>query len=80
MLANGHRVGLILTEIRMPGMDGIDLFQRVRTSHPNMPIVFVTGEAGLDGKEVGVIRCLKKPLTPRELIDAVNEATTSGGP
>ena len=74
LLANGHRVGLILTDIRMPGVDGITLSQRVRSSHPKIPIVFVTGEAALDKEQLAGRPCLSKPLTPDELMAAVNEA------
>ena len=49
--------------------------QRVRSSHPKIPIVFVTGEAALDKEQLAGIPCLSKPLTPDELMAAVNEAT-----
>lgn len=34
---------LIVTDYRMPGMDGIEFIQHVRASHPNMPIVLLSG-------------------------------------
>ncbi len=79
VLANGHRVDLVLTDVRMPVMDGMELYSRLRSSHPGLPILFFSGETGLDGEALGRARCLKKPLTPQELIAAVNEAITANG-
>ncbi len=79
VLANGHPVDLVLTDVRMPVMDGMELYSRLRSSHPGLPILFFSGETGLDGEALGRARCLKKPLTPQELIAAVNEAITANG-
>jgi CheY-like chemotaxis protein len=46
----------------------------VQSSHPKIPIVFVTGEAALDKEQLAGIPCLSKPLTPDELMAAVNDA------
>ncbi len=79
VLASEHRVDLILTDIRMPLMDGMELSARLRSSHPGLPILFFSGEPDLDGEALGGTRCLKKPLTPQELRDAINEAITANG-
>ena len=77
VLANEPRVDLVLTDVRMPVMDGMELSSRLRSSHPGLPILFLSGETGLDGEALGGTGCLKKPLTPPELIAAVNEAITA---
>jgi CheY-like chemotaxis protein len=77
VLANEHHVDLVLSDVRMPVMDGMELSSRLRSSHPGLPILFFSGEAGLYGEALGGARCLKKPLTPQELIAAVNEAITA---
>ena len=79
VLASEHRVDLVLTDIRMPLTDGMELSSRLRSSHPGLPILFFSGETGLDGEALGGARCLKKPLTPQELIAAINEAITANG-
>ena len=58
-------------------MDGMELSSCLRSSHPGVPILFVGGEAGLDGEALGGARRLKKPLTPHELIAVINEAITA---
>ncbi len=70
----------ILTDIRMPVMDGIELSSRLDSSHPGVPILFFSGETDLDGAALGGACCLKKPLTPQELIAAINEAISANGP
>jgi CheY-like chemotaxis protein len=77
VLANGHHVDLILTDVRMPVTDGMELSLRVRSSHPGLPILFFSGESGLDGETLGGARCLKKPLPPQELLAAINEVIDS---
>ncbi len=79
MLASEHRVDLILTDIRMPVMDGIELSSRLDSSHPELPILFFSGETDLDGEALGGVRCLRKPLTPQELFSAVNETINANG-
>ena len=79
VLADGHRVDLILTDVRMPVMDGPELSSRLRSSHPGLPILFFSGETDLDGEIIGGARCLKKPLTPQKLLAAINEAITLNG-
>ena len=37
---------LLLSDIRMPGIDGVDLARRARESIPDLPVLFVTGFAG----------------------------------
>ena len=36
---------LLITDIKMPGMDGVSLLKKIRRSHPNLPVLFITGVA-----------------------------------
>ncbi len=60
--------------LRMPVMDGIELSSRLRSSHPRLPILLFSGEKDPDGEVLLGEHCLKNPLTPRELLTAINEA------
>ena len=42
------KVDLVLTDIKMPEMDGLELAAEVRRSHPNVPIVVMTGYPSVD--------------------------------
>jgi two-component system, cell cycle response regulator CpdR len=66
---------LLLTDIRMPGLDGLELVRLVRRRYPNLGVLLVTaymqdalGATDLDGSGVGV---LSKPFNLSELIDRV---------
>lgn len=41
--ANYHVINLLLTDIRLPGMDGLELVERIRRLHPEIKIILVTG-------------------------------------
>ena len=69
---------LVFTDIKMPGMDGLEMAKRIKEMNPWMPVVVVTGygsEANeARAEEVGVTEFLRKPLTP-EIIEQVTRKT-----
>lgn len=70
----GHQhYDMVFTDLRMPGMDGLDMASRMKKYHPEMPIVVITGygtEASeLKARELGVAAFLHKPLSPEMIID-----------
>ncbi len=69
------RWDLVLTDIEMPGMTGIELLGRLRELAPSMPVAVITAHATV-GNAVGAMRgkaaeFLQKPLRPDELIGTV---------
>jgi CheY-like chemotaxis protein len=69
---------LVFADIRMPGMDGLEMTSRVKKSHPEVPVVIITGfgtEAGeRKARELGVAGFLRKPLTPEMIIENAERA------
>jgi DNA-binding NtrC family response regulator len=69
---------LVFTDIKMPGMDGLEMAKRIKEMNPWMPVVVVTGygsEANeARAEKVGVTEFLRKPLTP-ETIEQVTLKT-----
>lgn len=67
----GKDVQLILSDINMPNMDGLEFIKQVRSQGKSMPIVMITTEGGEDIlKEAitnGASDSIKKPFTPDQL-------------
>jgi CheY-like chemotaxis protein len=64
---------VVYTDIRMPGMDGVEVAERIRGERPWLPVVIVTGYGSEDNlaraKAAGVRTVLHKPLSP-DMIEA----------
>lgn len=64
---------VVFTDIRMPGMDGIQLAERVKARRPWLPVVIITGYGSLENEAradaAGVAQFLHKPLSA-EMIEA----------
>lgn len=71
---------LVYTDIKMPGMSGIEVARRMRAARPWLPVVIVTGYGSAENqaraKEIGVAAFLDKPLTPEMIERATAEFTT----
>jgi two-component system, chemotaxis family, chemotaxis protein CheY len=62
---------LIICDWNMPGMSGIELFDRVRALKPELPFLMLTGRADtnsvIEAKRAGVPAYIVKPISPAEL-------------
>ncbi len=71
VLASGKTVHLILSDINMPNMDGLEFVKSVRSNGNSVPIVMITTEGGEEIiKEAignGASDSIKKPFTPDQL-------------
>jgi len=71
----GEKYDVVLTDIRMPGMDGIEVTQRIKAQSPATPVAVVTGYGTAANAEaaaaLGVTEFLHKPLQPEKVVDLV---------
>jgi EAL domain-containing protein (putative c-di-GMP-specific phosphodiesterase class I) len=74
----GDTFDVVLSDIAMPGMDGIALLQLVRKHDEDVPVILVTGapavETAMDAVEHGAFKYLVKPVAPDRLEDVVRSA------
>jgi two-component system, NtrC family, response regulator HydG len=76
-LVDRNDYGLALIDYRMPGMDGVELYRRIREMRPGMVGVFVTGFPTIDtvypAIAVGVERVIAKPAGSGEILQVIEE-------
>ncbi|GGY02886.1 sigma-54-dependent Fis family transcriptional regulator [Litchfieldella qijiaojingensis] len=69
---------VLLTDIRMPGLDGLDLMAKVRESHPDLPVIVMTAHSDLDSAvasyQGGAFEYLPKPFDVDEALALVRRA------
>lgn len=71
---------VIISDIRMPGMSGLDMIQQIRERNQEIPIIILSGYGTFSfaqrAIELGVRKYLTKPTNPAELIDALELVET----
>lgn len=72
---------VMVLDVMMPGMKGLDVLQRVKAEHPEIGVILLTGQGktrdGIDGMRLGAFAYLTKPLDLEELINTIGEALSS---
>ena len=71
-------VDLVLTDVRMPEMDGMELLARLKTLQPDLPVIVLTAHGTIDSAveaiKVGAFDYLTKPFSREQLLAAVRKA------
>ena len=72
---SGGEFDLVLTDLAMPRLNGLQLIQEIRRADPHARIIAISGvsadQLGL-AEDYGAARSLRKPLDPRALIEAID--------
>ncbi len=72
------RPGCLVLDVRMPGMSGLDLQEKLKEMRSTLPIIFVTGHGdvpmAVQAMQQGAVEFLQKPFRDQDLIDRVNVA------
>ena len=73
-----HHTGCLILDLRMPGMNGLELQQRLAAARSRIPIIFVTADADEAARaralQAGAIDFLPKPFREEALLQAVRMA------
>lgn len=77
-LIAGNPIDLVISDLRMPGMNGVETIVRLREIAPRVPVIVVTGFVPPDVvdrcRELGQIELLRKPFPFKKLTRAVHAA------
>lgn len=68
----------LITDVRMPDMNGIDLLHRLRDLHLSIPVIIVTGhgdvQLAVDAMKQGAIDFIEKPFAEQAILEAIERA------
>src|SRR5206468_316398 len=77
------RPGTVVTDLRMPGIDGMQLFEAIHRRHPALPVIILTAHGtipdAVDATQRGVFGFLTKPFDSQELLQKVGAAMAVAG-
>ena len=74
---------VILTDLRMPGLDGLALFEEIRKQNKSIPVIIITAHGSIpeavEATRQGVFSFLTKPIDGNELVEEIEKAIESTG-
>lgn len=83
-VAASHPVDLVISDLRMPGMNGVETISRLRQLAPAVPVIVVTGYVAPGALDdciaLGGVNLLRKPFRFKNLTRAVQSALTPPAP
>ncbi len=73
-----QQFGLVITDLKMPGMSGIEVLKHIKTTQPEVPIIMITGystvDTAVEAMKNGAVDYIAKPFTPEEIAEKVQSA------
>ena len=83
-IVRANLVDLMISDVRMPGMGGMDLFTEVRALRPSLPVIFLTAYGtipdAVKAVKAGAVDYLTKPFEGRDLVQKVQEVLKKHAP
>ncbi len=79
-----ERPQLVLSDVQLPGRDGLALFDDIRARHPSLPVILLTAHGtipdAVEATERGVFTYLTKPFDGKGLLDKIAQALALSAP
>ena len=71
------RPTVVLLDVRMPGMSGMMLLEHLRSEHPSLPVIMITGHGDIDmavrAMKLGAVDFITKPFSAQVLLDRIQD-------
>jgi len=75
---------LVMTDLKMPDLDGMELVRALRNERPDVAVVIMTGygsvPSAVEATKLGVADYIEKPFTPQQITEAIDRALTKEPP
>ncbi|MBO3276826.1 two-component response regulator AauR [Pseudomonas schmalbachii] len=75
--------GIVVSDIRLPGMDGLQLLAKLKEKDPSLPVVLITGHGDIamavQAMRDGAYDFMEKPFSPERLVDTARRALAQRG-
>ena len=73
-----HHVDVVILDVKMPGLDGVEVLRKTKKKHPLVEVIMLTGhasvESAVEGLKLGAFDYVTKPCDISDLMRKVNEA------
>jgi DNA-binding NtrC family response regulator len=78
LLQGEHKISLVLCDLKMPGMDGMEMLLVLKQNYPHLPFIMVTGfgtlEIGIEAVKNGAFDLIEKPFSQQKLLTSIESA------
>ncbi len=79
--SRSDRFDVVLLDVMMPGVDGIEILKQIRSLYPNLPVLMVsastTVRTAINAMKIGAVDFLQKPFQIEDLVSSINLALDS---
>ncbi len=81
-IVGGERIDIVLLDIKMPGMDGLEVLQKIKETHSNLPVVIISGHGtiatAVEATKLGAFDFIEKPIDMERLLLTVRNGIRQG--
>lgn len=78
VLERENHIDVVLLDVKMPGMDGMETLRQIKNAHPAVEVIMLTGhatmETAIEGMKLGAFDYLMKPCSIEDVVMKVREA------
>lgn len=77
-ILRNERIDVVVLDVKMPGMDGVEVLRRIKQEHPLVEVIMLTGhasvESAVNGMKLGATDYVMKPVDISDLLDKIEAA------